>query len=91
MPTKPHLITISGERRIARIVVTDENLIRMMFTNFEAKIKTIQGLPEEAVFLTAVNDPAKSECWFFFYHPSFESVPLGKEIPEIPWRVSNAY
>lgn len=79
------------ERRLAKIVVPNENLIQMMFTNYSARLKTIQGLPEGAVFISAINDAETGDCWFIFYHPSFQEVPLKNVIPEIPWRLSNAY
>jgi hypothetical protein len=79
-----------GERRLAIIEIDQELLITMMKEGFEGKIKTIKGLPEDAVFFASRFDDRTQTSYFVFYHPSFPIVKIGNAIPTISWEITNA-
>jgi len=82
---------ILGERRLARIEIEAEQLFEWMQIDAEHRFKTVKGLPKGAVFIASFHDPARLTISFIFYHPAFQIINIGSEIPQIPWTVTDAY
>ena len=79
-----------GKRRLARIEIKEEQIFGWMQVDAQCKFKTVEGLPEGAIFIGSFHDPAKLTISLIFYHPTFPIVNVGSEIPQIPWTVSYA-
>jgi hypothetical protein len=72
------------ERRLAKVVVTQELLIELLKQDFVVPVtKTTKGIPPDAVFLYSYTDDRAAQSFFVFEHPSFDAVELGSEIPII--------
>ena len=74
------------ERRLVRVPISFELIRDMMDEDYETPgiIKTVKGLPSDAVMVNDGFDIINQEAYLFFYHESFDSVPAGTMIPERP-------
>ena len=72
-----------NERRLVRIAVSFELLRDMMDENYETPgiLKTVKGLPSDAVMISDGFDTLKQQAYLFFYHESFDIVPAGDVVP----------
>ncbi len=72
-----------NERRLVRVALSFELLRDMMDEDYETPgIKTVKGLPSDAVMVGDGYD-IKNHCvYLFFQHESFDLTPSGTEIPE---------
>lgn len=75
---------MSRDRRLVRIGLTEE-LFKDLFTTgyFMTAIGTVEGLPKDSTWVGSSFDPSKMVAYMVYYHPSFEIVPEGEEIPTL--------
>ena len=74
------------ERRLVRVAVSFDLLRDMMDEAYETHgtIRNASGLPSDAVFITDGFDQSRQIAYLIFYHESFDIVPHGVIVPEIP-------
>ncbi len=73
------------ERRLVRVPIAFELLRDMMDQSYRTlgATRTVRGLPSDAVMVGDGFDVARQEAWLFFYHESFDVVPIGEVIPKM--------
>lgn len=81
-------------RRIRRVVITAELLHDMMTVGWVGgQVTCVAGLPPGAVFTASTFDPGYALVSLYFHHPSFDPVPDGETVPDLPvawhWHGSN--
>ena len=73
------------ERRLVRVAVSFDLLRDMMDEDYATSgaIKTIKGIPSDAVMITDGFDNVRQEAYLFFYHKSFDVVSPGEVVPSV--------
>jgi len=76
---------LSNNRRLVRVAITG-GLIKDIITTgkgIRGPLKVVKGIPEDAVFICSMFHDANQIAYLIFYCQSFDSVPVGNEIPTI--------
>lgn len=73
-------------RRLRRIVVKADFIQELMTVGWASDLRAscVAGLPPGAVFMASTFDPGDLLVSMFFFHPSFDPVPDGETVPELP-------
>ena len=69
------------EKRRYKYVLATPECLAQFFKEGEIHLKVMQGLPKDAKFVGLFYDSFDYTLKFLFYHPDWEEVPLGQEIP----------
>ena len=74
-----------GSRRLACVAVAFPLLFQLMTKGWKTAgvVRTVEGLPKGALFLTSFSEPKTQTAYFVFHHKSFEEVPIGSLIPMV--------
>lgn len=73
------------DRRLVAVSVHIDLLINLMREGYRTDnpLRCINGVPDDAVFVGAIDDPRSLCVYYVFHHPSFDVVPEGVQIPVI--------
>ena len=71
-------------RRIARVPISFEALVKIMTNGWEAKhTKCVKGLPDGAEFVGSTFDIDRLVVYLYFSHKDFQLVAEGSPIPNL--------
>jgi hypothetical protein len=74
-------------RRIKQIALSQELVIELLtngvFSDFNERLSTEEGLPEGALFAGSTYDVQSATAYLFFVHESFDEIPYGAVVPQI--------
>jgi len=77
-------MTFKGaERRYKMVYVAQEYLLELLRTGTKLSFEILSGVPQDAVYVRDFYDNESGGTAFVFFHPDFEPVQVGCEIPRL--------